>query len=79
MDMVRMMRSKDHYISQNQFPVTPPIFDTGDEVGVFYHVPRPHHKVGVIVRDDETGVTIKTHDGKSFRASVFQLFHLDNR
>ncbi|MEQ1877407.1 MAG: hypothetical protein ABL958_12245 [Bdellovibrionia bacterium] len=76
-ELVKLLRAKERYVTKNEFPDTPPIFDDGDEVGVFYHVPTPHHVVGRIMQDDEEGVILKTADGKTIHASPFQLFHLE--
>ncbi len=77
-ELVKLLKAKDRYLSKNKIPDFPPVFDDGDEVGVFFHVPIPHHEVGTILRDDEHGVTIKTRKGNTLHVSPFQLFHIEN-
>ena len=78
-ELRKLIKAKDAYLIKNKIPEFPPVFDNGDEVGVFFHTPTPHHVVGVILRDDEYGVTLKTKEGKTFHVSPFQLFHLAGR
>jgi hypothetical protein len=75
-ELMKMLKAKQRYLTMNQIPEVPAIFDNGDQVGIFYHVPTPHHKTGIIIQDDERGVTIAAPNQEKYRASPHQLFHL---
>ena len=75
-EVQKLIKAKEKYLAKYGFPEVAPVFDNGDQVGVFYHVPTPHHLVGVILRDDENGVTLRTAAGHTVHANPFQLFHI---